>query len=375
MRQEDILRLSQPFKTASQENVRLEAGLGMDLSALQSLQQAMWSDLDIGVGGIRWWSHISPDKERRLVSDYLLAVVDSVKYNLIEAALHSLELREWTEKENGRLHRSVRINNKGRVTSSLPQATNHMDQIPVPMVDLHTSGLVRALASAADCLGATIVGVLALPSSIVRADFGTAIKHLQAIVADGSSASGIRLRFRDVLANAVNTSGPNGWHEWILAYRIALVHRARRLQPTMLEAGTKIVDHHGDPIVHVKATRVLPSDPGRTEVESWRDRGRPPVLTEDADITVTGALQSTVALVGQCATGLLKAWKEWKANPQAMTVPAKMWPQTTIPSPIGFPGYAPGSAPFDPKAFITDQRAQHRLLSASVFDGQQQVWS
>lgn len=60
----------------------------------------------------------------------------------------------------------------------MPERMSASDDLPHRMSTWHVAGFFRAIGSALDCLGASVVGVLALPTSLLRADLGTATRAL-----------------------------------------------------------------------------------------------------------------------------------------------------------------------------------------------------
>ena len=55
------------------------------------------------------------------------------------------------------------------------------------MVRWHVAGVVRALTGALDCMAGAIIGFLALPKPILKADFGVVRSFLKKIVATAST--------------------------------------------------------------------------------------------------------------------------------------------------------------------------------------------
>ncbi len=376
MRTQDLERLKQPYSSEafSPKGRKLAKALNVHVSNSDKLYDAIYNDLDPRIGGVGWWSPYPSDARRRLISDYLLQAVWSVQYNLIEAGLHSLELVDWTERESVEMRHSPQIDERGHVTVKYPPSRCPADDISNPMVDLHTAGTLRALASALDCMGAGIIGVLALPTSILRSDWKTARRALLELKEDGSVGPRMQLDFMTRLEAIVASAGPSGWIDWVLEYRHMFAHRARRLQPNMISVKSSIFDASGKPVVRGEMVRLLPRDPGLCEVDAWREPTRAPVLTEASEVTISGVVQSAVASIDAVANSLLEIWDRRRNNPTLVVQPDVQWANTTVGKRSAFEGYAPGSTKYDPQAITSNPDLVRRLSAASLLDGQRQQW-
>ena len=89
---------------------------------------------------------------------------------MIEAALRWLEFVAYAD---------------GRLSVEAPRPQNPLEDLSIHIVRLHVAGVIRALARALDCMAGTIIGVLALPRPILKADFGRVRELLKNIVARG----------------------------------------------------------------------------------------------------------------------------------------------------------------------------------------------
>src|SRR5262249_28799161 len=148
-----------------------------------------------------------------------------------------------------------------------------------------------------DCLGATMVGVAALPTRILTADLGRARAAFQS-----KKLSKPGRELQDQLSArvemAIGRTGPSGWLEWATDFRNMLVHRARRMEIVNAERiESPILDAGGRSIVRAQTTIQLPRDPGRSEIEVMLHRANALVLTESSRDTLEGILASTLRLV------------------------------------------------------------------------------
>src|SRR5437773_11680596 len=127
------------------------------------------------------------------------------------------------------------------------------------MVRWHVAGVVRVLAGALDCMAGAIIGFLALPKPILKADFGVVRSFLKKIVA---------------------TDG-------------------ERLQASF---GVKF---EGPRVLRVTH---LPRDPGRSDVEMFLEPSKSPLLTDGDHQTLQELLKGTRSLVEAVAEELIRGW-------------------------------------------------------------------
>ncbi len=171
MKATDINRLSKPFPPEADADLEARLALGMVLPNLRDLEQAIFDDLqDSSPYGISWWERMLEPADRILTSDHLYACTQAVSTNLCEASLHRLEFVDWRDRENDLISIGVQ---HGEPRPNPPRRGNALEVLTSHMTDLHIVGLTRALSSALDCLAGTIIGIVALPSSILRASFGS----------------------------------------------------------------------------------------------------------------------------------------------------------------------------------------------------------
>jgi hypothetical protein len=121
--------------------------------------------------GIGWWAPPPGTSRRILISDQLYACTRSAADNLIEAALHRLEFQDFTAQESDRVANALTFQN-GEPIVKVPRRNSPLEDVGTQLVRLHVAGTVRALSGALDCLAGTIIGVAAIPLSILRSDFG-----------------------------------------------------------------------------------------------------------------------------------------------------------------------------------------------------------
>ena len=336
------------------------------------LEAAIFDDMrETSPHGISWWSQLAPER-RILIGDQLYACAQSISVNMVEARLHFLELSDWAERTNTRLATAINAAT-GEIYRESLRPSNAMDVLTRSLVSLHVAGVIRALSSALDCLAGTIIGVVAIPTNILKADFKAVRLALRRKAGDEravgrSDCDALQARFSYTLDERIEEAGPPGWVDWMLDYRNMLVHRGRRV-----EIG-QFIRHQVGRILPgtpeaggLRAVQHLPRDPGRSDVEVHRGVEDPAalVLTEDAMTTVNGLVGSTVALVEEVAEELLVVWDGRRRNPDTLDQPERQW--GSVSDVTGFPGYRPEEYPLrHADVAVMNPLLARRLRAASV---------
>lgn len=242
-------------------------------------------------------------------------------------------------------------------------------------VRLHEAGVARALSGALDCAAGSIIGVMALPRNILKADFMGVVLYLNWQQTQGHD---YQRAFLADLNAIIDNAGPTGWFDWLLNFRNMLVHRGRRLEiGQFLPREPVLLDGRGRPVLRARVVTHLPLQPERSDVDIHREPNLPPVLTEDSRQTLEGAMGSARYLLRALAERLNAAWDWRKANPAVLPQPQQQWPE--VPPPAqgqaqGFAGYAPGSHPYEPEQLMSHPRIGRRMLAAALYDHQRGQW-
>jgi hypothetical protein len=316
---------------------RLSAHTGIPLSAATRLGDEILADLSPSVFGVAWWENDLPSRERILVSDHLLACARAIPENLLEAQVGLLDFREASNEYDTLMQRGVHRNGDFRLP---PPRGPYDDLLPV-WEQAAIAGMVRALGSALDCLGACIVGVAALPTDIVRADLGKARLAMKKEAGPAEEVSGVAA----VLDSAIESAGPSGWLDWLIATRNMVVHRGRRI--TAMNGDIK--RSPGASSATIELVRVLNSDPGLTEVDAWLAHGGyfSTLLKEPAETTLRGCLLSTATAIESTCACLIDLWQLRRAQPNRIRQPeAQCAPPKSRPI-ESFRGYAPDPSLLD----------------------------
>src|SRR5947209_11333146 len=162
MRQADLARLSQPYpEDVDPPDSAAAAALGMELPNVTALGTDILADFtEQPPYGIGWWAPAPGTSRRILIADQPYCCVTSVAGNMTEAALHRIEYLDACDRDSGRFVDAVQMEN-GRPTMSAPRSRFPLDQLAPELIRIHYAGIIRALASALDCLAGAVIGVTA----------------------------------------------------------------------------------------------------------------------------------------------------------------------------------------------------------------------
>jgi len=136
-----------------------------------------------------------------------------------------------------------------------------------------------------------------------------------------------------------------------------------------------VVGPDGRSVIRTDVIHQLPRDPGRSDVEMFLDAAYPPVLTESAEMTLLGVLESALRLIGEAGALLLDLWRTRRANPGLLPQPREQWAGGPSAATAGFDGYAPGSMPYDPAHIRSDATFVRRMEAASLGDAARGAWA
>lgn len=377
MRPADLARLNQPYpETLEPTDKNAMEAIGLRLPNWSELEHEVWADLtEAPPYGVGWWAPEAGTRRRILVSDQLYCCLSSVMSNLTEAKLHWLEYLDFADRDDARLANVVTMTPTGP-TISMPKPRSPYDQINSDFMRLHQAGLVRALASALDCLAGVVIGVAALPQSILRADLARARHCLRSV--DGGNTIGTRMQaqFADQLERAITTAGPPGWLDWIIDFRNMLVHRGRRIElGQIVPINPVLYGPDGHPAPRARRISHLPRDPGRSDVEVFLDAPSRFVLHEDSRQTLEGLMRSTIKLIEATAEYMRELWQWRRANPAEIRQPAAQWPNGPSTQSTGFDGYQPQSLVFNPQIGMMHPDTARRFRAAALDDAARPQWT
>ncbi len=346
--------------------------LGVPTPHIRALEQRIFEDLDPERFGIGWWEGQLDPPGRILIADQLLLDTSSVPTNLIEATLHRLAAAQAWQELRTRFRDRIR---QGKPPGA-PVPRSPADELPYVEADMHVAGVFRAVGSALDCLAGTLIGVAAIPRSILKADFGASQRWL----VQHSREHPEWERLATHLDTVIDQAGPFGWLDWAIDMRNMLVHRGRRLtmmlpyvspEPMLLVPRSVIADR-------TELAPLLPRDPGRSEVEVLRDTRTIAglMLSEDGAKTLLRLVESTIRLVEDTSIYLADLWQRRQADLALLPQPGAQWPEVTPSQSSSLTGYDPGSIDIgDSGQLLANPQLGPRMRAAAVFNDQLHLWA
>jgi hypothetical protein len=378
MRATDLAHLNEPYpEEVDPTDADAMAAIGVKLPHWTFLQNQILADFtEQAPYGIGWWAPNPGVSRRILISDQFYCCLASVASNMTEAALHWLEYLDASERDSARFADAVKMQ-RGGPTLSPPRVRSPYDQLSPDFMRVHQAGIIRALASTLDCLAGVLIGVVAVPQSILRADFAGARRALGKINDSGAIGLAAQAQFAARLETAIAAAGPPGWLDWTLDFRNMLVHRGRRIElGQYLPVEPVLHGPDGHPVIRSRRVSHLPRDPARSDIEVFLDMPCNLVLHEEAQRTLQGLISSTSNLLETAATDLLEFWRWRRAHPVDLPQPAAQWPHGPSTLSAGFSGYAPGSLSLNSEtAMLLHPITARRFHAAALDDRTRQLWT
>lgn len=371
MRREEINLLSRPYGNTREDfDRRFHSSIGADVPGAGALVKEIYADLDATTFGVAWWQSVSIH-ERILISDYLYQCANGIELNLVEAKLHYLEWLDAREKQNARIADVIKRDQSGELYVKMPSAVEPIDDLPNKLEGMHVCGFFRAIGSSLDCLGAVIIGVLGLPTSLRRSDIGTANRALAKVAASGTLGAQVQTDFRDFFERVKKAAGPEDWLEWADQYRNMFVHRGRRFTYNqIIPRDTPLYDAGGRWIPRATSTMHLAKHPDKSDAEAFIKKDI--ILNEDADVTFSGIFKSCRELEETICGRLVSIWQERRSNPSLIEQPATQWDARI--RPCKFDGYKPDAEPIGGDVMVGHPVLRHRMVAASVDDAHRSLW-
>lgn len=372
MRREDIKKLSEPY-THEKGNLdrRFNSAVGADIPSAHKLAEEIFSDIDPNVLGIGWWQGTSAE-ERILIGDYLYQCVNGIETNMVEAKLHFMEWASALEEDNKLIADVIKRKPDGDYGVKMPPSKSALDDLPARLLNLHACGFLRAIGSSLDCLGAAIIGVLALPTSLRRSDITRAIKALPKTNPSNDPGIQIQTEFKSFFEDVKRSCGTRDWLEWADQYRNMYVHRGRRTtHHQIIPRKNRLYDAQDNWIPRADTAIHLAKYPDRTDIEAFI-KSSDINLDEDAETTLSGIFGSCRNLNEIVCERLVSIWIERRGNPSLLEQPASQWDDKI--RECNFTGYDASAEPLTADTGITNPNLRKRMLAASVFDKFRSFW-
>jgi len=333
------------------------AALGMTALAAQ-----VSGDMAEGEG-VAWWD-LDPARSI-LIGDYVVGLTESVQANLVEASMHATKARELWGLDSIATLRSMRtasLTGSGMIGKATETVANRRVE-----VDGHVAGFFRAAGSVMDNVGAIVVGVVGLRTSLVQAKWSDLkLDHPSAVgMAPSGPGHDLQVQAIDAIRSAV-ASGPAGWSEWTVDLRNTLVHRASRM--TLFLADSRQPDGF---------LRPLPRHPAQTQTESMSQTARfgRDLVPEHAAETMAAILIALVALVSGTSVACVDAWDARRSNTDLVRQPQKQWPILKQGRTSTFRGAHPGTLPkFTNGSLIMHPTMMDRMMASHLLDRDRRLW-
>lgn len=374
MRQEEISKLNEPYNNAMCElDRRFDSAVGADVPSAGRLFKEIFSDLDTTSFGISWWQSL-PVEERILISDYLYQCADGIEKNLVEAKLHYLEWLDARDRQNNRIVDGIKFRPNGEPYFKHPSSNAPIDDLPNRLEGLNLCGFFRGIGSSLDCLGAVIIGVLGLDTSLRHSSINIAERVLSDVKASGSLGTHLQIDFRDFFQSVKKSTGPEDWLDWADQYRNMFVHRGRRITHNQVHPREpRLYDSTGNWIPRATSTLHLAKYPDKSDAETLIKLNM--VLNEDADTTFKGVFRSTRELEEAICKRLLSIWEQRRTNPSLIEQPEGQWSDKKLRKCV-FVGYHPNAEPLNPNEITGNPVLFNRMLAASADDAHRaDIWA
>lgn len=311
------------------------------LEALTGLKLALFERIDLW-----WWSLPTADQRAMLLRDYVLGLPSAIAQN-IQQSERSLEM--WREK---RTAQDWDFSQSIRATGAPYSDLSRRDAITRRGIDIRAMSLAMYVSASAavDGLAALTVGVLGLPTAVIRADIGTLFKRphgREFTIATNvdpqrrtpaTELTNIQASALTEMSASFRDAGPAGWLDWLLDQRNTLVHREHRMDVTSAVQERRAWHFYN----------LAPRQPEQSNMEALhagRSGGLPDLyLMEDHLTTAGGLLASTVEAVVRTSETLTQAW-ERRSSIRPEIPWERQWRDPRVDP--RFAGYAPGSARID----------------------------
>lgn len=374
MRSEEINKLKEPYVTRREElDRRFEASIGADVPSAGKLFLEIFHDLDTKNLGMSWWG-ATPVEERILIGDYLYQCAEGIEKNLAEAKIHYLEWADARETQSNRIADGIRFKPNGDPYFRHPPSHAPIDDLPNKLEGLHLCGFFRAIGSSLDCLGAVIIGVLGLNTSLRRSSMNIAERVLSNVKATADPGTQLQIDFREFFEGIKKSSGPVDWLEWADQYRNMFVHRGRRLTHNqILPRQPPLYDAFGNWIPRATSSLHLAKYPDKSDAETLIKLDM--VLGEDADKSLNGVFQSCQKLEEAICARLLSIWKERRKKPTLIEQPQSQWADTKLRT-CAFNGYDKNADALNADEMTGNPVLFRRMLAASADDARRdKTWA
>jgi hypothetical protein len=333
-------------KSTGSDLVRRELldSLAIKADHLLALAARLDGDFTVADRGFAQFSAIGDEYDRAVVSDQVATSAASVVTNLLE----------------GRLHQQHVVDRVGSDGIRFPTSETAHDRLVDGIeTEMDITGWGRALCSALDCLAGCAIGVLRIPSSLLKAQFSH-LGNLPDQMSKGTAAQ--QQAWQDLLdlVDRHRKNFPTGWFEWVNGMRVLNVHRPRQvnvlLQRTLEPGEPRLAFVADDPAAASEVMKAsarfdlhLRQRPQLSDMQDLIEapHARDIWIAEPAQMTMPGVFLAVNELVEDVAEYLLDQWIAIESQLVAFPPPISSWkPSRAVP--VGFAGVTGITSGFTP---------------------------
>jgi len=366
-------QLSTPYTGTEQETAEVMRwkALQADVPQARALREQVSQDRSRSdVRGVYWWKDHLDDPRRILLSDYLDALIYSVSINLCEAAIHLEELEEHRRNE----HSSIVKLSVGRPPRAFGRpGKSVLDDLSPALVDMHSAGFFRALASAIDCFASCAGIVCCVPVHAQQMEYGKVKAWLFSRDYKAERANhAFAVRELTPIMDLWKQKADGDWVKWLLAMRHQYVHRARRMIFVRGEDGLQFVDGPGHEIVITRPVHHLPDQPQYSEVQAFR-HGKLPILPEPINNTTAKLKRFVKEYINEGFARLNEIWVARRSDPGLCRQPDQ-WSNLFRERRIDLRGFVGAPSGQLATQLMGDARMHHTLLTSALDDPQRHLW-
>lgn len=313
------------------------------------LYATMLEDLDSQSLGFGWWTGQLDAKRVGLISEYLVASVGGVAGSLKDCEFLLDEYRKATFADESWIKQRIREVQQmpGHLPDDFKRAIFTRDDFSSTRsrrIRLAREHTFYHLAQAADRLAAVIIGVGALSTPIIKADWtvvvddekwARALGGKSAIRSQSALGRNAQEALRGRTLEAVVAAGPQDWLSWSNAMRNTSSHRAPKLHAMFQRAGKR-----GEPTGFVELfyrqpswdmTEALLGGPGESHLEVW--------LNDEPALLLAGCIASMAQTVEATMTECAALWERRRGTPSLLVQPGGQWPRVLGEAQSSFSGY------------------------------------
>jgi hypothetical protein len=309
------------------------------------LYEEMLDDLDTEFYGFGWWQGYMDQRRIALISEYLIASVIGVRDAISDAAFC---FKEWTEQkyaDDTWVRQTLKALGSGASDQDVLRALHRRgnNKKRETRIKLASEHVFYHLAQSLDRLAAVVIGVTALNTSILRADWsqvGSVAKFRKAqsdSKRQGQPPEGATLQadVRVKLLEIVEQAGPTDWLNWVDGMRNTHSHRAPKISMILTHRQSKkelprlITLLERQP--RWALTEELVGGKGESLEDVW--------LMRDPRGIHAGCVRSIALVMKEALTLLIDVWQRRKADPTLLLQPAGQWSKVLEEPLLAFDGY------------------------------------